>query len=232
MSKLAVVLGLVVLFVTACSGDEDRRPNPPLQPTPEATAAAGSALTAAVSAVQGADCTQPGGGLPPPNRPCVSPANVVIRLQTPAKEPYFAIDQDYRRGLALFKVDFAGEDRDVFALFGRNQGGTWQPVGAFAWVPVGTPTNALPIPGRLPWDTIACSRQPGTRTVVLTEIGGVVRDGVVRGGEMKAEEFVLMSPGSLDVGGPLGYGYFRVSSPVVGWVDSRDIEVVSQPRCS
>jgi hypothetical protein len=232
MTKLTVVLALVVVFVASCGGGDDRRPNPPLQPTPEATAAAASALTAAVSAVQGTECTQPGGGLPPANRPCVSPANVVIRLQTPAREPYFVIDQDYRRGLALFKVDFAGDDRDLFALFGRNEAGTWQPVGAFAWVPVGTLTNALPIPGKLPWDAIACARQAGTRTAMLTEIGGVVRDGVVRGSEMKMEEFVLISPGSLDVGGSLGYGYFRISSPVAGWVDSRDIEVVSRPRCS
>jgi hypothetical protein len=139
---------------------------------------------------------------------------------------YFVPPNATSRGLALFKADLAGDDRDYYVLFGRNASGAWQPVGAFS---VGA---ALSIPAKLPWDPIACARQEGTRTQVFTQIGGVVSDGVVRGMAMRVEEFVLTSPGGASVGGGVGYGYFRVTSPVVGWVDSRDIEAFRQTRCS
>ena len=43
----------------------------------------------------------------------------------------------------------------------------------------------------------------------------------------------FMRPGPRSLAcGSLGYGYFRISSPVAGWVDSRDIEAEFQTRCA
>jgi hypothetical protein len=182
-------------------------------------------LSAAVAAIRGADCSRPGGGLPAPSTPCVSfvQASLAGTFNRGPRTVYFVPPQDLDRGLALFKADLPGDDRDYYVLLASNASGEWLPVGAFV--------NAPAYPVQLPWEPVACARDGG-RTLVFTEIGGVVRDGVVRGMTMKAERFVLTAPGSATVDGGVGYGYFRITSPVDGWVDSRDIEVVRQTRCT
>lgn len=197
-----------------------------------ATAAAGAtptsvqatALAAAVTALKGADCSKPGGGLPAPTTPCVGFVQTSLGAQflRGPRVPYFVPPQDLTKGLALFKADLPGGDKDLYVLFGRDAGLAWKPFGAF--------TNALKIPVKLPADVIVCPRNSGAKADVLSQAGGSRKDSVNSGDRLKVEEFVLATAGSVTLTGE-GTGFFRISTPMTGWVDSRDVLVSDYTRC-
>lgn len=192
------------------------------QSTPTSVQAA--ALSAAVAALKGADCSKPGGGLPSPTTPCVGFVQTAVSGQfgRGPRVPYFVPPQDLTKGLALFKADLPGEDKDVYVLFGRDRSMAWKPYGAF--------TNVLRVPVQLPDDVIACPRNSAAKADVLTQAGGSRKDSVNSGDRLKVEEFVLVTAGPVTPGSE-GQGFFRISTPVTGWIDSRDVVVSDYTRC-
>ena len=75
----------------------------------------------------------------------------------------------------------------------------------------------------------------GLRVTSVVEEG----DGVVsvylagrRLDRLRAEEFVLTRPGSARAPGPRGEGWYRITSPVAGWVPSRAISDAALGNCA
>jgi hypothetical protein len=130
--------------------------------------------------------------------------------------------EDAVHGIVRFLSGFPGGGGAAI-YFGRMADGGWH-----YWF--GTQQNVYEVT-RFPADAFVCARgaglnvreQPSTAATVVT----LLKDLVV----MRAEEFVLTQPGTYGHAGPDPDGWYRISSPVQGWVNYRYVSDASLKTC-
>jgi hypothetical protein len=180
-------------------------PSPPPSPSPtvDADAEAAAAIAAAEALLSAAHIERLAPDLcleaDPESRICIS-------LQSPAAQ--------VAAGLARFG---AGDlDGGAFIFFmGRKADGTWG-----FWFATQQQYDALDsLPGLL----LACGG--GSPVTVKREPSAAAADAgaVEHRAGLLAAEFVLTEEGTLTAGGPRGAGWYRVTSPVAGWVSDADV---------
>jgi hypothetical protein len=186
--------------------------SPSVQPSPSPSASptqSGDPKTAAYDAalklfdaVPAEDCT----GNNPNGKDCL---NWSTTASTPAL------------GVAAFNVGSAQGGGALMVTGLEADGQTWG-----LWF--GT-QQALYQAVSLPADMLVCAGGNGITVHESYDASSAAVDTVSDGNTVRAEQFVLTSPGSSGSGGS---GWYRLSSPVEGWADAKDLSVSSLGDCS
>jgi hypothetical protein len=225
----SVVTGLLVFtaFTGGCGGDSKAEPTPgptsaspgatatSAAPTTSATASAAAtavtygpndpegALAAALIAFDGLrepDCKAPGN-----SKPCVS-----INSAT----------ETVKRGIATFGLAAPSGGGGALGVMGRNQAGEWR-----RWLTTQQTYHLLSLPGEIR----VCADGEGVNVRELPSTEGKLVQTVADNTIMRAEQFILTTPG---VEGTAGIGWYQVTSPVTGWARSDLLSNASYPDCS
>jgi hypothetical protein len=119
---------------------------------------------------------------------------------------------DIARGIAVFGVSDAGQNGGFGAAFGKTSGGYWK-----LWFTSQNPYQLL----RLPGEMRVCGEREGVNIRSGPSADGDLVGSLPDLSMVTGEQFVLTE--SVD-SGSAGFGWFRISSPLGGWVYSKYLE--------
>ncbi|MBI2766944.1 MAG: hypothetical protein HYX53_13670 [Chloroflexi bacterium] len=180
----------------------------PLPPVAEAKAAA---IAAAVKALDAR---------------VVSPLNRDACLQdNPARKVCIALegpDASVQRGLAEFGAGDP-EGGGFRFLMGRSAAGEW----GFWFGSQQQFYVQLVLPGTL----LACGEGNGVAVRVQPSVSSAAVSTVKDLTQLRAQEFVLTTPGKYGAGGARGEGWYHVTTPVDGWVQAREATDAKLGNC-
>ncbi len=227
---------LVATVALGCGGDEGESPVTTPATTPEAAAeATGEATPGATSSPQAAATPEVTAEPTPTSQPAVDPALVAAleyfdavsdadcQTNNPQNKRCVGLSSQpstVQRGIAVFGVASPDGPGGFAGVLGRDPAGEWK-----FWRAGQQDYQLLTLPG----DALVCAY--GSRLNVRSEpttdapAVGVMEDLTA----VRAEEFVLTEQGS-DL--QQGHGWFRLSSPLDGWVYSKYLTAALWDDCA